>query len=74
MMVDLVTIARIETLRDEIRHHEYLYFVKARPEITDQEFDALMHELIDLERRIPSAMWPNGWGGSKKWPNKAYSR
>jgi len=59
MMADLATIARIETLRDEIRHHEYLYFVKAQPEITDQEFDALMRELIELERQFPELVAPD---------------
>ena len=43
----------IERLRDEIRKHEYRYYVENAPVITDQEFDALMHRLEDLEREYP---------------------
>ena len=35
---------RIESLRDRIRHHEHRYYVLDDPEISDAEFDALMHE------------------------------
>ena len=44
---------RVEALRDQIRRHERLYYVEARPEITDAEFDGLMHELIELEAGHP---------------------
>ncbi|MCD6365426.1 MAG: hypothetical protein J7M14_06080, partial [Planctomycetes bacterium] len=30
---------RIEELRREIRRHDYLYYVQARPEIEDRQFD-----------------------------------
>src|SRR5579872_5405217 len=43
----------IESLRDKIRHHEYLYYVLDRPEISDAEFDKLMQRLKDLERQHP---------------------
>ena len=43
----------IEKLRDEIRRHDELYHVKARPEISDQEYDALMRKLIELESAHP---------------------
>ena len=43
----------IERLRDEIRAHEYRYYVENAPVITDQEFDALMHKLEALEREWP---------------------
>jgi hypothetical protein len=36
---------KIETLRDEIRRHEHLYYVLDTPEISDAEFDRLMQEL-----------------------------
>lgn len=35
----------IEALREEIRHHEYLYYVQDAPEITDADYDALMDRL-----------------------------
>jgi DNA ligase (NAD+) len=45
--------ARAEELRTEIRRHERLYHVEARPEITDAEFDALVRELKVLEAAHP---------------------
>ncbi|HSC27715.1 MAG TPA: NAD-dependent DNA ligase LigA [Vicinamibacterales bacterium] len=45
--------ARIESLREQIRHHEERYYVLADPEITDAEFDVLMKELEALERAHP---------------------
>ena len=35
---------KIEALRDQIRHHEYRYFVLDDPEISDAEFDQLMNQ------------------------------
>jgi len=51
--------ARLEALRDKIRHHEYLYYVLDQPEITDQEFDRLMQQLKDLEAGNPSLITPD---------------
>ncbi len=36
---------RIEKLREELRHHEYLYYVLDAPEWTDAQYDARMNEL-----------------------------
>jgi DNA ligase (NAD+) len=44
---------RITELRDIIRRHDHLYYVEARPEISDREYDALLRELEDLERQHP---------------------
>ena len=46
-------------LRDPIRHHEERYYVHDAPEITDEEFDALMHELEALEREHPDLVTPD---------------
>ena len=43
----------IEKLREQIRHHEYLYHVTDAPEITDAEFDKLMRQLRALEAEHP---------------------
>src|SRR5258708_37693955 len=43
----------IESLREEIRHHEYRYYVLDDPEISDAEFDRLMNELKKLEADHP---------------------
>jgi DNA ligase (NAD+) len=50
---------RIEALRDEINRHNYLYYVKNEPEISDREFDALMDELRGLEREYPDLITPD---------------
>ena len=44
---------KIESLREKIRHHEYLYYVLDNPEISDAEFDKLMQQLKDLEAQHP---------------------
>src|SRR5437867_2531425 len=44
---------RIAELREHIHHHDYLYYVEARPEIADAEYDRLIRELRDLEARFP---------------------
>lgn len=44
---------RIEWLRREIERHNYLYYVLNAPVISDEAYDALMHELVDLETRFP---------------------
>ena len=50
---------RIEKLRDEIRRHEYLYYVLDSPEIPDAEFDRLMQELKKLEAAHPELITPD---------------
>jgi DNA ligase (NAD+) len=50
---------KIEALREKIRHHEYLYYVLDRPEISDTEFDKLMRQLKDLETENPSLITPD---------------
>lgn len=50
---------RIEHLRDEIRRHEYLYYVLDQPEITDAEFDRLVRELQELEKAHPEFVTPD---------------
>ena len=44
---------RIKQLRDEIRHHDYLYYVLDKPEISDAKYDKLMNELKNLEEQYP---------------------
>jgi DNA ligase (NAD+) len=53
------TAKKIESLRDKIRHHEYLYYVLDQPEISDQEFDQLMQQLKDLESQHPDLLTPD---------------
>jgi DNA ligase (NAD+) len=50
---------KIELLREQIRHHEYLYYVLDNPGITDAQFDQLMNELKDLEKQNPELLTPD---------------
>ncbi|MFZ3342405.1 MAG: NAD-dependent DNA ligase LigA [Terriglobales bacterium] len=50
---------KIESLREKIRHHEYLYYVLDKPELTDAEFDKLMNELKKLEAERPDLVTPD---------------
>ena len=49
---------RIPKLRQEIEHHEKKYYVDNDPQISDFEFDQLVRELQDLERRFPGFITP----------------
>jgi DNA ligase (NAD+) len=49
----------IDSLRDEIRRHEYRYYVLDDPEISDVEFDGLMNELKKLEAAHPELIAPD---------------
>ncbi len=50
--------ARAEALRQKIVHHERKYYVDNDPQISDAEFDGLMAELRELERRFPELVTP----------------
>ncbi|MBV8807437.1 MAG: NAD-dependent DNA ligase LigA, partial [Acidobacteriaceae bacterium] len=50
---------RVEDLRKELEHHEYLYYVLDRPEISDADFDRLTRELRDLEDAHPELRTPD---------------
>jgi len=44
---------RLKELRDAIRHHEERYYIHNDPEVSDEEFDRLLHELERLEAEHP---------------------
>jgi DNA ligase (NAD+) len=50
---------RAAELRKEIDHHNHLYYVEAAPVISDREFDRLLQELIDLEKKHPELVTPD---------------
>ncbi|MGH7371132.1 MAG: DNA ligase LigA-related protein, partial [Candidatus Methylomirabilales bacterium] len=50
--------ARVEELRKLICRHDYLYYVLARPEISDAEYDKLFNELKRLEEQHPELVTP----------------
>ncbi|MGF3554183.1 MAG: NAD-dependent DNA ligase LigA [Thermoplasmatota archaeon] len=50
---------RILQLRNEIRHHDYLYYVLDKPEISDEKYDELLKELKNLEEQFPDLITPD---------------
>ena len=50
---------QIEKLREELRRHEYLYYVQDDPEISDIKFDRMMEELKKLETEHPELITPD---------------
>lgn len=46
-------------LVEEIRRHDHAYYVVAQPTISDQEYDRLYHELLDLETKFPTLVTPD---------------
>jgi DNA ligase (NAD+) len=51
--------AEIESLRNEINKHNYLYYVEAAPVISDKEFDRLLKRLEALETEHPEFVTPD---------------
>jgi hypothetical protein len=72
---------RLAELREQIHRHDYLYYVEARPEVSDAEYDALMRELTALEAEDPELVTPDSPGRSaaalvdlfRPWPTGAAS-
>ena len=58
-MTAVRTARRAERLRDEIRHHDYRYFVLDRPVLSDRAYDRLVDELRRLEAEDPSLASPD---------------
>ena len=50
---------RISDLRDQIRRHDHLYYVLAKPEISDRDYDKLYAELKQLEEQFPVLVTPD---------------
>ena len=73
-------IDRIAQLREEIREHEYRYYVLDQPSISDYDFDQLMRELKQLEAENPDLVTPDsptqrvGGEPAKEFPTHRFSR
>jgi DNA ligase (NAD+) len=50
---------RAEELRRQLEHHNYLYYVEAKPEISDRDYDRLMDELKKIEEEHPELATPD---------------
>ena len=77
---DQTVSARVDDLRNQIRDHEYRYYVLAEPTISDYEFDQLMRELQRLEQEHPELVTPDsptqrvGGEPAKEFPSHTFSR
>jgi DNA ligase (NAD+) len=50
---------RINELSKVIEHHNYLYYIKNSPEISDYDFDTLLNELKEIEALYPDLLEPD---------------
>ena len=50
---------QVEQLRAEVDHHNRLYHLKDKPEISDAEYDRLYRQLADLENQFPELITPD---------------
>ena len=68
----------IDALREALNKHNYLYYVKDAPEISDREFDEMLETLQKLEVEHPEYHDPNsptqrvGGAFTKQFPNVAH--
>lgn len=44
---------QIDQLRSRLHEHNYNYYVLSQPEVSDFDFDQMMHKLIELEKEYP---------------------
>lgn len=58
-MSQAADLKRMEELRTQLHHHNYLYYVLDTPEIADAEYDRLLRELQALEAQYPEAITPD---------------
>ena len=59
MAVSKATRVEVETLREEIRHHNYRYHVLDDPEVPDAEYDRLVRKLQAIEKKYPDLITPD---------------
>lgn len=57
--IDKKIIKEINDLKEELEHHNYLYYVTDKPEIPDIEYDRMIHKLIEIEETYPQLKTPD---------------
>jgi DNA ligase (NAD+) len=71
--------ARVRQLREEIREHDYRYYVLAEPSVSDEAYDRLMRELTELEQQYPNLVTADsptqrvGGTPTKEFPSVTHS-
>ncbi|MDD3520492.1 MAG: NAD-dependent DNA ligase LigA [Actinomycetota bacterium] len=48
-----------EELREELNRHNYYYYIKDNPLITDDQYDKLLRNLFDIEKKYPEVIKPD---------------
>ena len=59
MAASAATKKKVDSLREQIRHHNYRYHVLDDPEVPDAEYDRLVRELQSLEAKHPELITPD---------------
>lgn len=72
MKMKKTTNKKIQKLKEQIRHHDQLYYNLDKPEITDYEYDKLFKELLELEKQYPELKTKDS--PSQKVPGKALEK
>lgn len=73
-------IQELEKLRSEIQNHDYLYYVKNEPVISDYDYDMLMKQLLEIEKQYPELVTPDspsqrvGGAITKEFPTIRHDR
>jgi DNA ligase (NAD+) len=57
--IDPALVEKVENLRKSLHYHNYRYYVLDNPEISDNEYDRMMQELIRLESAYPELSSPD---------------
>lgn len=55
----MTEIARIHALQEQLRYHNYRYYILNDPVISDYEYDRLYRELVELEEEFPQYKTPD---------------
>lgn len=50
---------KAQGLRQELARHNQLYYLEAKPEISDRDYDRMMRELLDIEQSFPELITPD---------------
>jgi DNA ligase (NAD+) len=59
MSASKTAVKRAKELREEINYHNYRYYVLDEPVVPDAEYDRLMRELVELEKKYPELITPD---------------
>ncbi len=59
MKLEQEILEELGKLKEQIAYHDHRYYVLDSPEISDGEYDALMHRLVEIEKKYPHLVTPD---------------